>query len=1236
MAADLREHPRFTSQLNALLTLSDGRKFDCIVTDFSHSGMKLNWQHGSLKGTAGVHQLQLSLANPVNIAVEWVFQRNQVVGIKLHEPDDQLFLQLQEVNQSSRAGGGITSEQRETFKKLFVSEASRLIERLPRQWLPEFLEGTFDQANQARNTAEQQQWLKLEKQVKAQGDKFFQRFSQILTHQLKRWMDGEAKISDESEDYEGSIALSLVHQSDFEDWLLAKVTASHLQSHLNKESFELRQLLDTISSAPVENCFNPIGPNTVTEAFRDSVETIGLPHEARELAFDTFEHAALTLLTSTYQNVIRQINIPLTFRYRKPKQDERPQAATTASYAQTEQPTAGTANSVKEPQAPKNQYSAGNTDSASNKPSMADFQRHHEEARQAYENIQHLLSLRYQRSQPESEAPALPEAAPEQITDLVAVMSQVNALPDSHVLDELEHELARQDVSLPEDTRHAIDTIEHVTRDLLDNPQIADFIKPSISQLGWPLLHLMLNDATLLFNQDHPGRLVLNLLARLGHLTTTGQGKIQATLEELITPLTDDIQNNPQQLDELLESLQTMVGSAERKARKNAERVAQTAEGEYRLAMARRRIDALIGRDISGRTLPNCVVEWLREGWQQMLCLLLLREGPDSVRFKGAVKLYRQTLVLFNSNNTGRRELMLKFAPMMDLARQELDQLNGPLPRHDTWHKAILEAAEEHLSHGEVRETVDLPEFIEEQEDQQLQGKGARRARNLQMGDRLLIISNNQTVSIAWIAADMSRFACVNHSGMKIVDFTFNELAIALEDGSIKRLYEAEESAVDQSVDSLVQQIYKDLSEQANIDALTGLTNRQHFLYLLQEQLQQHLHSGVPQTLCMIDIDQFKLINKNYGVEGGDICLQAIATLIEDHDGDAICARIGSNEFAVLFPRHDIEQAEASTRLLRKAIEQFDIPTGESTFRVHVSMGLAELNADTTEAALLFEQAESACMLAKDRGGSRIVRYEFDDASRQRQDAFMHWGNKLNQALENEQLSVLCVPIKAIQERHKGHIQYEVVISIADEDGAQIPPLEYLQAAENYNRMYMLDRWIIEQMVQWLADNPETAATIQRFVLRLSGHAINDESLLAYIFEQAREKDVPVNKLCFELNETSAIKDLDDAADFMHEMRSLGCKFVLADFGTGQSSFRYLKALPVDFVKIDHNFIDGLNSSSADYALIKSIQEIAQFMAKKTIAEYSPNQSVWEILRGIGIDYSVASSDDHIALQDLA
>ena len=172
--------------------------------------------------------------------------------------------------------------------------------------------------------------------------------------------------------------------------------------------------------------------------------------------------------------------------------------------------------------------------------------------------------------------------------------------------------------------------------------------------------------------------------------------------------------------------------------------------------------------------------------------------------------------------------------------------------------------------------------------------------------------------------------------------------------------------------------------------------------------------------------------------------------------------------------------------------------------------------------------------------------------------------------------------------------------------------------------MYLVDRWTLEQLIIWMSNNQDEVRSIDRFMLKLSGYSMNDDSLLAFIFDQAREHDIPVDKLCFELNETSAIQNIEDAADFMHEMRSLGCEFTLSDFGTGQSSFEYLKQLPVNYVKIDHTFINELVSSSADYAMVKVHSRNCSFYGpRKTIAEQVNDADTLDILRSIGIDLAM-------------
>jgi diguanylate cyclase (GGDEF)-like protein len=1241
---DKRKKLRFESHVEATLIAADGSSHPCHVADFSQEGLRVYWSNEKefILKSKDLLQLYITLENsPLNITVQCLHKEGNSAGLKLHNPSNETFLQLQSINQANRNNGALSAEKRSHYKRQFQQRVKESSQGIIKQWHADFLSELFNQAHKAHNNSAQQTLFSAEKYVTEQGSKIQNSFLSIIAEQLKCWSDNLPAISfnkDSKKDSQGQ-SLSLVQQDDFEDWLLSKVTSTHLQSRLNHSSFEVRQLLDIISEARPENCFNPLSANMVTEAFREAVEPLEIEKHIRKIAFEIFQQVAGQQLQAAYQWLIKQIDVPLAFR--------NPRSARAAS-------TASTSNSnidnetIKKPQilpntrqqtpAQKPLSNHGFLKSGyvapTNSGSMQAFRQNQSEAQQAYSNIQNLLALRYQRleggvtrnnGEAERSSPTMSVANHGQVQSALQKLWQQSDTQPGRVRQDLEQALATEDVGLPMANREAIDTLEHVTQNLVSSEQISDFIKPFIAKLEQPLSMIMLNDPSMMFNPQHPGRVALNSISKLGRMTTTGQDRVSEKLEVMLQGI--DTNSSAEALETQLQSLQlgvdTMLVEAERRAKMNADRVAQAAEGEHRVDQARAKIARLITKDTSGRTLPTIVMEWLEQGWKPLLTLIYLRETIESKRFRGAVKLYRQVLSLFNPSNAARKELLERFYPLIKLMHHELDQLNGNRPEHTRWHNEINLAAEQHLESGEIEEVTEVPAEVEE-EKAMLDGKGVRRALNLQVGDWLFMVESDKNVSVVWIAEDGSKFACVNHSGMKVVDFTLEQLALALDNGAIKRLYEQEESAVDQSIDALVQQIYNDLSAQANTDALTQINTRQHFMRYLKEETAKSHRSDLTHTLCMIDIDQFKLINSEYGVEGGDECLKAIAkVLLKTSTNKNDCARMGSNEFAILFQHSDISRGEEQAQVLKKELETLEIISAKHKFRIHLSMGVSELNYQISDEIDLVAFAESACLSAKEKGGSRVYRYIEDDHARIKRDEFMSWANKLNQALESDQLQILCLPVTAIQEAEKKLRQYEVIISIEDKNGTQIPPLEYLQAAEHYSRMYLIDRWTLEQLIKWMSNNPDEVANIDCFMIKLSGYSMNDDALLAFIFDQAREYDIPVNKFCFELNETSAIQNIEDAVDFMHEMRSLGCEFTLSDFGTGQSSFEYLKRLPVNYVKIDHTFIKELVTSSADYAMVKSIHEIAHFMAKKTIAEQVNDEDTLNILRSIGIDLAM-------------
>ncbi len=414
-----------------------------------------------------------------------------------------------------------------------------------------------------------------------------------------------------------------------------------------------------------------------------------------------------------------------------------------------------------------------------------------------------------------------------------------------------------------------------------------------------------------------------------------------------------------------------------------------------------------------------------------------------------------------------------------------------------------------------------------------------------------------------------------------------------------------------------------ELSHQAAHDSLTGLVNRREFERRLQGALQRTRGNGDPCALAYLDLDQFKVINDTCGHTAGDELLRRLAPLLRrEVGGRDTLARLGGDEFAVLLERCTMDRAHETVERLRAAITGFRFLWDGRVHGLGVSIGLVAVTADSGGMTEVMRQADVACYAAKEKGRNRVHLYRANDEELARRHGEMRCVAELTQAIEAGRIHLFYQPIAPLQPRAGEGLHYELLVRLKEESGRDLPPAAFLPAAERYGVAPRLDRAVVQMALAWLAAHPAQLAHTRTCSINLSGQSLGDDDFLEFVHRQIAEAGVPPHKICFEITETAAISNLASAFRFFDALRESGCRFALDDFGSGLSSFGYLKTLPVDLLKIDGVFVKGIVDDPVDHAMVRSIHEIGRVLGKQTVAEFVESEAILDCLREIGVDYA--------------
>lgn len=407
---------------------------------------------------------------------------------------------------------------------------------------------------------------------------------------------------------------------------------------------------------------------------------------------------------------------------------------------------------------------------------------------------------------------------------------------------------------------------------------------------------------------------------------------------------------------------------------------------------------------------------------------------------------------------------------------------------------------------------------------------------------------------------------------------------------------------------------------QASHDALTGLINRYEFETRAKDLISTTHQYKFEHALCFMDLDQFKVVNDTCGHIAGDELLRQLSDLLQEavRSSDSL-ARLGGDEFGILMERCTQKQALRSVTNLLQAVQDFQFSWEGQVFRIGASIGLVAISESTPGLVELMKQADTACYMAKELGRNRIQVYSPGDTEMSLRHGEMQWVSRINLALDEDRFILYAQNIVPLDRDCKIH--YELLLRMVDENGDIVYPGAFLPAAERYDLMDKLDAWAVVTALRLFASHQAFLESIHFITINLSGQSMSNMKFLELVVENLTKLDIDTSKVCFEITETSAISNLRAATIFISRLRELGCRFALDDFGSGLSSFGYLKNLQVDYLKIDGMFVKDIVDDPIDHAMVKSINDIGHVMGMKTIAEYVENEQVMDMLKELGVDY---------------
>ena len=745
-----------------------------------------------------------------------------------------------------------------------------------------------------------------------------------------------------------------------------------------------------------------------------------------------------------------------------------------------------------------------------------------------------------------------------------------------------------------------------------------------IKRLERPLLKLALEEPEFLLTAEHPARQVVNLLDQFT-IAADNKGKffdpkLQRFLLLMVDRICRQADADKDIYDKVRGSLAKMLVPIRQARQARIARMQESHEARASIRQARARVSEALDSLFTERDVPEILLRLLDGGWRQYLTLLEIREGMQGEAWNSGLAVLTQIAGRFD--HAAALNQAAEVLPLLNQIERKLTRVNVDSAQLG----ALLDEIAATLQHP-LDASIARVRF----QPSRTPGAAADAAAieslvdQLRVGQwwELLQEGNWLPMQIIWISQPASHCALCNRSATEKLELGLAEFARQLEGGQARRGKNLEQPLLERAEFGLFDENYHGLLDQLHQDPVTGLDGRSRFLLKLSQSVAASARKGLVHSLCIIEFDQFRLINNQHGPQAGKMLSRKLADELHklQRPNDMLSA-FQEDTFALYLPNTSNAEAMRIGEGILRELGDFRFKHSQDEYSIGMNLGLAEYAPAVVSPIEAIKRADSACLAAKTFGRNRMQVFEPSNVQLQSQESLMELAGRIDALMENGGMYLRCqmvVPIKA----DSGLLPYyEILLGITGDDKKPVPPLQFIPAIENLQRSHEIDIWVVKKVFAWIRANRDRFTRIGGFSINLSALSLSNSKVLSYLLSEFALADLPTEKIIFEITETAAIENYHTAQEFIKQVSRYGCSFSLDDFGSGYSSYSHLRNLRTGSLKIDGSFIKEIAHNPADFAMVKSMNEIGHSLGMKTVAEHVETAQILSLLREIGVDYA--------------